>query len=190
MTFRSARGDTVMLSLCPIVWRFAVRLYLSAQISCFLPLCLNRCLWVCFAGGHSVCHSVRMSHICLLSAVCLSVMLSTVCVSVMLSAVCVCHAVHHSVCQFSISVKMSAYLSPCLFIWLSSCLSLFLFLNASALYSSVHISVCRSVVPYIPVCLSDSLSVGSIVCLLSATLSDDVFLSVDNNNMNIFHIYW
>ncbi len=155
---------SVTLSFCflytatKIPFMYSQKRKWAASVSIF-TFFLNQCLRVCFAGGHSVCHSARMSHICLLSAVC---------VSVMLSVVCVCHAVRYSVCQFSISVKMSAYLSLCLFIWLSSCLSLSITLNARLLYIRLYfcLPLCLFArLQYIPICLSVSVESSlSVVC--------------------------
>ncbi len=98
-----------------------VCLSLSASmfLFCWRPFCL------------SPSHSVRMSHICLLSPVCVSAMLSAVCVSVMLSAALSANFLYlcKNVC---ISVSLSFYLSVFLSVTLS------LSLNAGLLYIRLY----------------------------------------------------
>jgi hypothetical protein len=74
---------------------------LSMSIDFLLSATLSESMFVCLAGGHSICHSLIL-YDCSISVFCLLFVCLSCC--------------HRSVSQFSISVKMSAYLSLCLFI--------------------------------------------------------------------------
>jgi hypothetical protein len=137
---------------------------------CWMSFCLSLCKNVpylssvcCLCVCHDVC-CLCVCHCCLLF-VCLSCF-PPLCLPILY----LCKNARISVSlSYYMAVFLSVTASAVLYIRLYFCLPLCLF---ARLYSCL--SIC---------------GVYSVFCLVSALLSDDVFLSVIYNNMNIFHIY-